>query len=93
MEKKNTIFSKAYKIGVIVFSLLVLIVSFTLFSILRTFDYSREEKKVIESETFTNEPDTVRIEVVKPIKQIDTVYILCKKKHCEEIHIPKDTAI
>lgn len=93
MEKKNTIFSRAYKVGIIVFSLLVLIVSFTLFSILRNFDYSKEDNKVIESETLTNLPDTVRIEVVKPIKQIDTVYILCKKKHCEEIHTQKDTTI
>lgn len=93
MKSKNTIFSKSYKIGVTIFSILVLIVSFTLFSILRTFDFSKNTNVITEPTENTYHSDTVRIEVEKPVRVVDTVYISCKKKHCEEIHTTKDTTI
>jgi hypothetical protein len=31
------------------------------------------------------------VEKIKRVVEVDTLYISCKKKHCEEVHTTKDT--
>lgn len=93
MKNKNTIFSQSYKIGLTVFLVLVIIVSVITITLIGNLDGYNFFKKseVKQSLEITNNTDTVYVEKIKRVIEIDTLYISCKKKHCEEVHTTNDT--
>lgn len=84
-------FSKSYRVGITVFVVLVMILGVITYNIVRGVKIDR--KSLVETEVTIQDKsvDTVRIEVPKIIKDIDTVYVTCRKKHCEESHQTQDT--
>lgn len=94
MKKKNTIFSQSYKVGITIFLILVVILSTIVVSLIRGFNgeslYNKSKVKETSSPT-NSEPDTVYVDVIKKIIETDTLYVTCKKKHCEDIHTTIDT--
>ena len=93
MKNKNTIFSQSYKIGLTVFLVLVTIVSVITITLVGNLDGCDFLKKseVKQSLEITNNTDTVYVEKIKRVVEVDTLYISCKKKHCEEVHTTNDT--
>ena len=94
MKKKQSIFSQSYKVGVAIFIGLTLIVSFTLFSIFRILDSTILKKDDVKTEEVLENVEYVHDTIYKdkPITVIDTFYVSCRKKHCDDIHVVnKDT--
>lgn len=94
MKKKQSIFSQSYKVGVAIFVGLTLIVSFTLFSIFRVLDSTILKKDNTKTEEIPENVEYVHDTIYKdkPVTVIDTFYVPCRKKHCDEIHVvTKDT--
>ena len=93
MKNKNTIFSQSYKIGLTVFLVLVIILAVITITLVGNLDGCNFFKKseVRQSLEITNNTDTVYVEKIKRVIEVDTLYISCKKKHCEEVHTTNDT--
>ena len=93
MKNKNTIFSQSYKIGLTVFLVLVIILAVITITLVGNLDGCNFFKKseARQSLEITNNTDTVYVEKIKRVIEVDTLYISCKKKHCEEVHTTNDT--
>jgi hypothetical protein len=91
MEQKNKMFSKSYKTGVTVFMVLILLISVITYNIVKGVRLNKKSSDDNKVTIQDKSVDTVRIEVPKIIKDVDTIYVTCRKKHCEESHQIQDT--
>lgn len=94
MSKKSP-YSNAYKIGLSVFIVLVILISIIVISIIKSFEPKVSKflnTKINMTDTvFYEGPDTIYLPNPQKIIVHDTLRFVCHKKHCEEVKVLKDS--
>ena len=95
MRQKNSIYKSSYKIGISVFTILVILISTLTIVITKSCNPS-DKVDVTHQDTIVAELDTVYLPNPNPVKVIihDTLYKTspCTKKHCDNPKSTKDTS-
>lgn len=97
MKQKSSIYNNSYKIGlgifivgVVVTSVVVTAVVTALYNVfLPSFKTTTKNDEPIFYDGSTI--DTVYVPKIETRVVYDTVRVYCKKKHCEEVHVPTDS--
>lgn len=93
IKKKSSLYSNAYKVGLTIFVILVIIVSLILVSVIKNISKTETVKTEEIIGEIEIQLDTVYLPNPNPKVIHDTVYkmVTCNKKHIDVVKTTKDT--
>jgi hypothetical protein len=93
MKQKSSIYNNSYKIGLGIFIVGVVVTSVVVTALYNVFLPSFKMTTKNDEPIFYEDStiDTVYVPKIETRVVYDTIRVYCKKKHCEEVHVPTDS--